>query len=96
MTGPRSVSNRASMPSTVPGFLTRREAVARYGARRGIDVSTVPYYYVFGLFKIAVVLQQIFHRYHLGQTRDQRFAMFDQVAEALFVLARDRSRTPGV
>ena len=83
-----------TMPSTVPGFLTRAEAVARYGARRGVDVSTVPYYYVFGLFKIAVVLQQIFHRYHLGQTRDQRFALFDQVAEMLLVHARDLSRAP--
>lgn len=85
-----------TMPSTVPGFLTRREAVARYGARRGVDVGSVPYYYVFGLFKIAVVLQQIFHRYHLGQTRDQRFAIFDQVAEALFVRARERSRSPAL
>src|SRR5512143_381389 len=85
-----------TMPSTVPGFLTRREAVARYGARRGVDVGTVPYYYVFGLFKIAVVLQQIFHRYHLGQTKDQRFAIFDQVAEALFVRARERSHSLGL
>jgi len=83
-----------TMPSTVPGFLSRREAVARYGARRGVDVATVPYYYVFGLFKIAVVLQQIFHRYHLGQTKDRRFAIFDDVAESLFVRARERSRSP--
>jgi aminoglycoside phosphotransferase (APT) family kinase protein len=83
-----------TMPSTVPGFLSRREAVARYGARRGVDVATVPYYYVFGLFKIAVVLQQIFHRYHLGQTKDRRFAIFDDVAESLFVRARERSQSP--
>jgi len=85
-----------TMPSTVPGFLTRRQAVARYGARRGVDVATVPYYYVFGLFKIAVVLQQIFHRYHLGQTRDPRFAIFDQVSETLFVRARERSHSLGL
>lgn len=82
-----------SMPSTVAGFLTRREAVARYGARRGVDVAAMPYYAVFGRFKMAVVLQQIFHRYHLGQTQDARFARFDQVAEALFVSALERSRT---
>ncbi|MFN8641562.1 MAG: phosphotransferase family protein [Candidatus Binatia bacterium] len=85
-----------TMPSTVPGFLTRREAVARYGARRGVDVGAMPYYYIFGLFKIAVVLQQIFHRYHLGQTRDQRFARFDQVVEMLFAQARERTRSPGL
>jgi aminoglycoside phosphotransferase (APT) family kinase protein len=86
-----SGATAGTMPSNVPGFLTRRAAVERYGARRGIDVSTVPYYYVFGLFKIGVVLQQIFHRYHLGQTQDARFAVFDQVAEMLFSLAQSRS-----
>ena len=79
------------MPSHAPGFLTRREAVARYGQRRGVDVSAVPYYYVFGLFKIAVVLQQIYHRYHVGQTKDERFQMFDQLAEILFQAALSRS-----
>jgi aminoglycoside phosphotransferase (APT) family kinase protein len=86
-----SGATAGTMPSNVPGFMTRREAVARYGARRGVDVATVPYYYVFGLFKIAVVLQQIFYRYHVGQTKDARFANFDQVAELLFVLAQSRS-----
>jgi len=76
-----------TMPSHVPGFLSRREAVARYAARRGIDAAPVPYYYVFGLFKVAVVLQQIFHRYHVGQTQDARFAGFDRVVEALFARA---------
>ena len=80
-----------TMPSNIPGFLSRRAAVERYGARRGIDVSTVPYYYVFGLFKIGVVLQQIYHRFHVGQTKDARFAMFDQVAEMLFTLAQSRT-----
>jgi aminoglycoside phosphotransferase (APT) family kinase protein len=86
-----SGATAGTMPSNVPGFMTRREAVERYGARRGVDVSTVPYYYVFGLFKIGVVLQQIFHRYHVGQTKDARFAVFDQVAEMLFSLAQSRS-----
>ena len=81
------------MPSNTPGFLTRGEAVERYGKRRGVDVSTVPYYYVFGLFKMAVVLQQIYHRYHLGQTKDQRFALFEQGAEALFLKSRQVSET---
>lgn len=86
-----SGASAGTMPSNVPGFLTRRAAVERYGARHGVDVSTVPYYYVFGLFKIGVVLQQIYHRYHVGQTKDARFANFDQVAEMLFALAQGRS-----
>ncbi len=81
------------MPSNVPGFLTRREAVERYGQRRGVDVSQVPYYYVFGLFKIAVVIQQIYHRFHLGQTKDERFRAFEQIAELLFWMAKSRSES---
>lgn len=86
----------ATMPSNTPGFLTRRAAVERYGARRGVDVSAMPYYYVFGIFKIAVVLQQIYHRYHLGQTKDARFASFEQATELLFAIAKSRTETPGL
>ena len=86
-------SSEFGMPSAVPGFLTRREAVERYGKRRGVDVSQVPYYYVFGIFKIAVVLQQIYYRYHVGQTKDHRFQGFGQVAELLFWLAKQRSES---
>jgi aminoglycoside phosphotransferase (APT) family kinase protein len=84
----------ATMPSFVPGFLSRRVAAERYCRRRGLDAGVVPYYYVFGLFKIAVVLQQIYVRYHRGQTQDARFAPFEQIAELLFLLAKDRSENP--
>ncbi|GIW41596.1 MAG: phosphotransferase family protein [Candidatus Binatia bacterium] len=84
------------MPSTVPGFLRRREALERYARIRGVDVSRVPYYYVFGLFKIGVVLQQIYYRYARGQTHDERFRTFGQLAELLFEIAHERSRTPSV
>jgi aminoglycoside phosphotransferase (APT) family kinase protein len=84
------VGTAGRMPSTVPGFLTRREAIERYGRRRNVDVSQVPYYQVFGLFKLGVVLQQIYYRYHVGQTKDERFQQLDQIAEMLFVLARER------
>jgi aminoglycoside phosphotransferase (APT) family kinase protein len=86
----------ATMPSNVPGFMTRRDAVARYAARRHVDLSDIGYYYVFGLFKIAVVLQQIYVRYHRGQTKDERFAPFELLAEGLFHLARMRCDEPGL
>jgi aminoglycoside phosphotransferase (APT) family kinase protein len=76
------------MPSRAPGFMTRAEAVRRYGERSGRDVSRVPYYHVFGLFKMAVVVQQIYFRYQRGQTQDARFAIMDAVVEALMQLAR--------
>jgi aminoglycoside phosphotransferase (APT) family kinase protein len=60
-----------------PGYLTPAELIDRYAARSGRDVSAVLYYQIFALFKIAVVIQQIYYRWTTGQTRDPRFSNFD-------------------
>ena len=60
-----------------PGFFTREEIIERYAARSGRDLSGIRYYEIFALFKIAVVIQQIYYRYAQGQTTDPRFATFD-------------------
>jgi aminoglycoside phosphotransferase (APT) family kinase protein len=86
----------APMPSQSPGFLTRREAVERYAKRTGIDVSNIAYYRVFGLFKMAVVIQQIYHRYQRGQTSDERFQVFEPMVEQLMQHARKVSAHPDV
>ena len=56
------------------GWFTRAEILERYGGRTGLDLSGVGFYEVFAVFKLAVVLQQIFFRYRRGQTDDPRFA----------------------
>ncbi|HEX8283411.1 MAG TPA: phosphotransferase family protein [Pyrinomonadaceae bacterium] len=56
------------------GWFTRDEILARYGAGTGSDLAGVGFYEVFAVFKLAVVLQQIFFRYQRGQTDDPRFA----------------------
>jgi aminoglycoside phosphotransferase (APT) family kinase protein len=61
-------------PTTLPGNLRRSEVVERYAARTGCDVSNILFYYVYGLFKIAVIAQQIYARYRQGVTHDARFA----------------------
>jgi aminoglycoside phosphotransferase (APT) family kinase protein len=78
------------MPTQSVGFMSREEAVARYGERSGREVSGVSYYDVFGTFKMAVVLQQIYFRYHQGQTADERFAGLGAGARGLFELAASR------
>jgi aminoglycoside phosphotransferase (APT) family kinase protein len=60
-----------------PGFYTRQEIIDRYAARSGRDLSGIRYYEIFAVFKIAVVIQQIYYRYVQGQTTDSRFATFD-------------------
>jgi aminoglycoside phosphotransferase (APT) family kinase protein len=61
-------------PTNIPGSPTRAELVDRYQERSGISVGNADYYRVFGLFKIAVILQQIYARYRKGTTADPRFA----------------------
>jgi len=61
-------------PTTLPGNLSRAEVVARYAERSGLDVSNVLFYYIYGVFKIAVIAQQIYYRYKQGLTHDERFA----------------------
>jgi aminoglycoside phosphotransferase (APT) family kinase protein len=61
-----------------PGYFTRNEIVDRYARRSGRDVSQIRFYETFALFKIAVVIQQIYFRYKQGQTDDQRFANFGE------------------
>jgi aminoglycoside phosphotransferase (APT) family kinase protein len=75
-----------------PGYLTRDEIVARYAERSGRDVSAIRFYEVFALFKIAVVIQQIFFRYARGQTADARFANFDRRVQFLARAAADLAR----
>ncbi len=60
------------------GWFTRTEMLERYGARTGFNLTSITFYEVFAVFKLAVVLQQIFYRYHRGQTDDPRFATLDE------------------
>jgi aminoglycoside phosphotransferase (APT) family kinase protein len=59
-------------------WFTRDELIGRYAELTGRDLSLINYYEVFALFKLAVVLQQIYVRFHRGQTQDERFRHFDK------------------
>jgi aminoglycoside phosphotransferase (APT) family kinase protein len=57
-----------------PGALTRQEVAEAYAARTGRSLDNITFYYVFALFKLAVIVQQIYYRYKQGLTKDERFA----------------------
>jgi aminoglycoside phosphotransferase (APT) family kinase protein len=76
-------------PTTLPGNLGRAEVVQRYAARSGRDVSGILFYFVYGLFKIAVIAQQIYFRYKQGLTHDERFA---SLIGAVKILGRTASQ----
>jgi aminoglycoside phosphotransferase (APT) family kinase protein len=66
-----------------PGMRSRTEVAKRYLERSGRRTDSLVFYYAFGLFKTAVVLQQIYYRYAKGLTQDPRFAPFIHVVRAL-------------
>jgi len=61
-------------PTTIPGNPSRLEVAERYAGATGRSLDHLVFYYVFGLFKIAVIVQQIYARFQRGDTQDPRFA----------------------
>jgi aminoglycoside phosphotransferase (APT) family kinase protein len=70
-------------PTMLPGSLSRRELVERYQAKTGRPLGDMLFYYCFGLFKTAVIIQQIYARYVRGFTQDERFAQMNHVVASL-------------
>jgi aminoglycoside phosphotransferase (APT) family kinase protein len=80
-------------PTLLPGNLTRRQVASRYAEKSGRDLGDIIFYYTFGLFKIAVIVQQIYSRYRKGSTQDERFARLIHVVKACATRADQAIRT---
>ncbi|HEX5852559.1 MAG TPA: phosphotransferase family protein [Solirubrobacteraceae bacterium] len=63
-------------PTHLPGMLTRRELVDRYCEATGIDPPDITFYEVYGLFRLAAIIQQIYRRYHRRETRNPAFRRY--------------------
>jgi aminoglycoside phosphotransferase (APT) family kinase protein len=70
-------------PTAIAGSLTRQQLAARYAEKTGRSLTHIVFYYVFALFKVAVIIQQIYYRYYQGLTQDQRFATLGEVTKML-------------
>jgi aminoglycoside phosphotransferase (APT) family kinase protein len=81
--------------TTLPGNLNRRQLVEHYSAVSGREIQDPLFYYVYGLFKIAVIIQQIYYRYRQGHSQDVRFAGLLEVVRGygeLISMALERGR----
>jgi aminoglycoside phosphotransferase (APT) family kinase protein len=83
-------------PSNYPGSLTRAQLIDRYSRATGRDVSSMAFYLAFARFKVAVILQQIYYRYHLGLTRDQRFASLPSKIKTLLRASQCTAETGAI
>ena len=90
-----AVTGDPAIPSVtkLPGWFTRDEIIARYTSRSGADVSNLTVYEVFALFKLAVVIQQIYARFVKGQTDDPRFSALGARVADLARIARGLAAT---
>ena len=70
-------------PSHLPGMPTRDEFVQRYLELSGRKCNDFTFYEVFGLFRLAVIIQQIWARFRLGQTTNPAFAGFGAAVNTL-------------
>jgi aminoglycoside phosphotransferase (APT) family kinase protein len=91
---PEPLQRAAVGPTMLPGSLTRRELVECYEAASGRVVADPLFYYCFGLFKIAVIIQQIYARLVRGHTHDPRFARMNEVV-AIMSQQADRALSAG-
>jgi aminoglycoside phosphotransferase (APT) family kinase protein len=89
---PAPLRQMAMMPVDAR-FPTRDELVARYAARSGRDVSNIAFYHALGLYRLTVIIAQIYIRYRRGQTQDERFAHLNQLvpvtAQAAYSVAQE-------
>ena len=75
-------------PTQLPGSLRRTELVRRYADATGRDVSNVLFYFVYALFKLSVVGQQLYKRYKDGLTQEPRYAAMGEGVRAICAAAR--------
>jgi aminoglycoside phosphotransferase (APT) family kinase protein len=75
---PRYVQAFRRQPTHLPGMMTRRQVVAYYCDRTGTAVTNRQWawYQVFGLFRVAVIAQQVYQRYLRKQTTNKQFRLF--------------------
>ncbi|MEM6396197.1 MAG: phosphotransferase family protein [Bacteroidota bacterium] len=73
----------------LPGNPSRTDLVEQYATKSGRSVDNLVFYYAYGLFKVAVIVQQIYYRYHHGMTSNEKFAKLNQVTRLFCTMAAE-------
>jgi aminoglycoside phosphotransferase (APT) family kinase protein len=72
----RAMQRFRRQPSHMPGMFTRAEFVTHYCERAQIERPVTTFYEVYGFFRLAVIVQQIYQRYHRKETTNPAFRNF--------------------
>jgi aminoglycoside phosphotransferase (APT) family kinase protein len=65
--------NTRRQPTHLPGMMTRKEVIQYYCDKQGLKTDGFAFYEVYGLFRLAAIVQQIYYRYHHKQTRNPQY-----------------------
>ena len=90
---PDFMKQTVRQPSMAAGMMTRQEIVDFYTARTGTKIPNIQFYYVYGIWRLAVIVQQIYARFYKGQTDNPRFKDFGALAKSLGKLAQYKIKT---
>ena len=82
-----------TLPTHIDGAMTRKETVSYYEKISGRGIDNIGFYHCFGLFRLAVIAQQIYYRYYHGQTKDSRFKNLIFAVRMLEKAAADAAKT---
>lgn len=63
-------------PTHLTGMFTRKEVVEYYCSKMNYRAEDFTFYEVYGIFRLAVIMQQIYYRYHHKQTTNPAFKNF--------------------
>lgn len=80
-TDPAIMKQGLPSPTVMEGNPSRTDIVQEYALKSGRSIDNLVFYYVYGLFKIAVIAQQIYYRYKHGHTQDPKFAHLNKASE---------------
>ena len=89
---PPALHDMAQMPTTAVGFLTREQAVARYAALSGRDMSDFRFHRVLAMYKLGVIFLQLGFRYRTGATTDPRYGPLSGIGTGVVEFAHDIAR----
>ncbi|HAJ27139.1 MAG TPA: phosphotransferase family protein [Syntrophus sp. (in: bacteria)] len=84
------------IPTHLEGMMTRGEVISTYCAKMGMSEGNIDFYYTFGLFRLAVIAQQIYYRFYHGQTKDKRFGMLIYAVHVLEKKAQQVMKTGAI
>lgn len=83
-------------PTHLPGMMTRREVIEYYCGEMGFRAEDFTFYRVYGLFRLAVIAQQIYYRYHHGQSKNKTHRTFFIMVHYLNHVCRKEIRKSGI